>query len=128
MAKKGTTPDLAIVAQELGKLETTQGVLTAKAVLKVAQDRDNPLHEYFEWDDTEAAEKYRLSQAENLIRRVKIEVTIDETKVRVVRYVSVQPPAGEYRVVRKLTKKHIAGVMVQEMNRKIGRASCRERV
>lgn len=44
------------------------------AVLKRAEDTESALHAYFEWDNDAAAQAYRLSQATDLIRRVKVKV------------------------------------------------------
>jgi hypothetical protein len=46
--------------------------LTAENLLAEASKVDNPLHELFEWDDTEAANQYRLFQARVLINEVKV--------------------------------------------------------
>lgn len=54
------------------------GSLTPQIVLTAARPVDSVLHQYFEWDDSAAAEKYRLAQAGNLIRRVKIKVETSE--------------------------------------------------
>lgn len=48
------------------------GVLTPEAVLDFARPDDSPLHSYFEWDDSVAAEKYRYRQAQGLITKVKV--------------------------------------------------------
>lgn len=50
-----------------------RGQLTAALVVEEASSPDHPLHHRFEWDDTEAARRYRLSQAEELIRLVRVE-------------------------------------------------------
>lgn len=52
-----------------------QGQLTGEAVVAVAAPQDHPLHHYFEWDDAKAGHKYRVHQAERLIRSIKIETT-----------------------------------------------------
>jgi hypothetical protein len=44
----------------------------SSALVAVARDPRNPLHRRFEWDDTIASEKYRLGQAEDLIRQVNV--------------------------------------------------------
>ena len=49
-----------------------RGRLTASILLEEARDSGHPLHTRFEWDDSVAAERYRLEQAGELIRRVKI--------------------------------------------------------
>lgn len=46
------------------------GLLTPKQVVTDARDRRSPLHSYFEWNNTKAAELYRLEQARRLIRSV----------------------------------------------------------
>lgn len=46
------------------------GVLTAEAVVEVARNPAHMFHGYFTWDDTEAAQKWRLQQGRQLIARV----------------------------------------------------------
>lgn len=80
----GVTVD---VAQRLRTLYVTAGNSLREAdVLADARDEASPLHGYFEWDDTAAAEAHRLSQASALIRRVKVQVITqpdtDPIKVR----------------------------------------------
>lgn len=52
--------------------------LTASNVLEVAKKPSSPLHPYFVWDDTDAAHRYRLYQANQLIREFTIRVTKPE--------------------------------------------------
>lgn len=47
-----------------------RGELTPEDVLQDARNHNSPLHTYFEWDDSSAAEQFRLSQARKLIRSV----------------------------------------------------------
>lgn len=63
------------------------GRLMPADVVEAARDTDSPLHSSFEWDDTEAAQKYRLNQARSLIRTVKLMVTVREVPVSVPYYV-----------------------------------------
>ena len=46
------------------------GILKAEAVVESASDITSPLHDQFQWDDTKAAEEWRLQQARQLIRTV----------------------------------------------------------
>lgn len=63
------------VASELRRVYLeTEGHRFASAILAVAADAGSPLHGYFEWDNTTAAEAHRLAQAESLIRRVQVRV------------------------------------------------------
>lgn len=41
---------------------------TPEQVVEIAKDENTHLHGLFEWDDTEAARKYRISQAQTIIR------------------------------------------------------------
>ena len=44
------------------------GVLRPRDVVDTARDKKSPLHDYFTWDDSHAAELYRLEQARVIIR------------------------------------------------------------
>lgn len=63
-------------AQTVGELfesMSQKGIeVTPKSVLEEGRNTDSPIHGEFEWDDTAAAEKYRLEQATQLIRHVRI--------------------------------------------------------
>lgn len=48
----------------------TNGLLTPEHVVEDARSVRSPLHNAFEWNDTVAAEKYRLDQASYLIRAI----------------------------------------------------------
>ena len=57
---------------ELSTIRAAHGKLTPQFVLDDARDKNHPLHTRFEWDDTAAAEAYRLVQAHALITSVKV--------------------------------------------------------
>lgn len=46
--------------------------LTPSLVVDAARDEAHPLHARFEWDNAIAGEKYRLDQARDLIRSVRV--------------------------------------------------------
>lgn len=50
--------------------EKFKGELTPADVIADAKSHNSPLHSFFEWSDTKAAEQYRLQQARGLIRAV----------------------------------------------------------
>lgn len=52
----------------LGAIRAKRGVLTQEIVVEEASDPTHPLHHRFTWDDTEAAHKWRLHEAGNLLR------------------------------------------------------------
>lgn len=70
------------VNEALLEIRNERGELTPDAVVEVAKDPDSPLHKYFEWSDSGAAHKYRVYQARNLIKRVRVDVNITKTEVR----------------------------------------------
>lgn len=47
--------------------------LTPQLVVNSAADPASPLHDYFQWSDAKAADQYRLWQARQLIKSIKIE-------------------------------------------------------
>lgn len=59
------------IANELKRLADAHGGnLQPKTVVDSARDDESPLHGSFNWDDTSAAEQWRLQQARQLIRAV----------------------------------------------------------
>lgn len=56
------------------------GKLDAEDVVEAARDPLSPLHSHFEWDDSVAAHQFRLTQARQMIRVVRIETGSDEIK------------------------------------------------
>lgn len=57
------------ILKELERIRIQNGgVLRPKDVVEAARDPDNILHPRFEWNNTKAAEQYRLLQARQLIR------------------------------------------------------------
>lgn len=61
------------IEKELRALHSRDGVLTCEAVLDAARPKNSPLHDYFTWDNSRAAERYRLIEAGRLIATVRIE-------------------------------------------------------
>lgn len=63
----------------------TAGVLLTEELVRVSASPDSPTHRRFEWEDTVAAHKFRLSQAREIIQAVvyKIEGRDVEPPTRV---------------------------------------------
>lgn len=59
------------VIQEILEVEKEDG-LTAESLLEKAKAKESSLHDLFDWNNTEAGEKWRLHQARVLINEVKI--------------------------------------------------------
>jgi len=68
-------------ASELGSLVESlalAGNATPQALLDAARDPASPAHKWFEWDDTKAAEQYRLVQARYYLRSITVEYTTEQ--------------------------------------------------
>jgi hypothetical protein len=87
----------------LEAIAARDGTLKPATVVEEARDPESPLHRHFNWDDTEAAQSYRLIQAGVLIRRIKVMVAPRDggVPVRVRALVSLESDRGHdgYRSV-----------------------------
>jgi hypothetical protein len=86
------------VRSELLAINEAHGVLTPELVVTRGRDPSSPLHAFFEWDDVQASEKFRLVQAGALIRRVKLTLIRASTETKVVTVHTTRAfvaPAGE---------------------------------
>lgn len=68
----------ATVGAVLTKIEKKQGAVTSEAFLDYSRNEDSETHNMFEWDDTIAAEKFRLSQARWIINQIEVEIVYDK--------------------------------------------------
>jgi len=100
--------DAQKVGERLEWLEKRHnGLLSAEAVLNDAKKKTSPLNKAFEWDDTEAAQQYRLEQARALMRMITVEIRQVKTKTH--------KPVRAYVNVRRADDKGYAPV-AQVMN------------
>jgi hypothetical protein len=81
------------VGKHLRVLEKRYGALTPELIVEEARPADSPLHRYFEWDDTAAAEAYRREQARGLLRAVVMESPA-EPGVHIRAFVNIQGQEG----------------------------------
>jgi len=61
------------VINVLEKISARDGIITTRSVLDEARKESSPIHKYFEWDDSVAAESWRRQQARKLIKSVRVE-------------------------------------------------------
>jgi hypothetical protein len=91
-----TTAQKTTASDAIRALAEKHGKITAELVLKSAEKKSSPLHSHFDWDDSSAARRYRLVQAGELIRRIKVEYIVSETNtVRVRAFHNVSDQAEE---------------------------------
>ena len=95
--------DAQVVGDMCEELSNTIG-LTPKTLLDANRDVDTPLHDYFEWRDDVAAEKYREEQARYVIRSIVV-IPDDVEKPEVRAYCSVLVDSKpEYKHVDTVVK------------------------
>ena len=63
-----------IAGEEFERIENKYGELSPQKVLDESRSENAVLHSCFEWNNDVAAEKYRLSQAHDLIRHITVKV------------------------------------------------------
>lgn len=92
------------ILQALSELEDEHGgELQPQDVVDAARDVESPLHSQFEWDDTEAGEKWRRHQARQLIRAVvHMQPAKDGSLVPVRVYASLTPDRVERNGYRRI--------------------------
>ncbi len=104
------------------------GSILAQDVVDAARPEGSPLHSHFTWDDSIAADAYRVEQARRLIRSYKVHVVSDKASGKerdllvrgfvAGRSVRRGGPSGTYLPSGSLTPKEQA-VLVLRMKREI---------
>lgn len=75
-------PSQKVIQEEVMRLvNQNDGVVTPEEIVEVARNPKHPLHDAFEWDDSIAAEKWRLDQARVLIRTVQVVITVRDIEI-----------------------------------------------
>ena len=106
------------VVEELKRIANEHsGLLQPAIVVQEARPSNSPLHSHFEWDDSQAAEKFRIQQARQLINIV-VE-TVPGLKEPVPVFVSLTPDrardGGGYRLLTTvLTDKMSKELLLQD--------------
>lgn len=88
---------------EAVRLKHPQGLLHEEDILREAQKASSPLHKQFTWEDTDAARKWRLQEARELIMRVTYLVPTNQEEPTTLRYyaslASDRIAGGGYRAI-----------------------------
>lgn len=107
---------------QLTYIYRSHGELTPEILVDEARPSDHPLHTRFEWDDSVAAERFRHSQAADIIRSVRV-IYSEEPEVKSVRgFISVQRPseANEHRRAYQ----PVEDAMSSDLTRRLVLAEC----
>ena len=76
LTKQYLKRDIEKITNELTQISQKDG-LTAENVVNNAKNKASPLHRFFEWDNSIAAQEWRLQQARVLINVIKVKIMID---------------------------------------------------
>lgn len=84
------------VGRVLEGIEKKRGCVTAQDFLDYSRSETAETHSMFEWDDTVAAEKYRLGQSSKIINQIEVKVVRepdDGKELTISAFVNVSPKA-----------------------------------
>ena len=109
----------AAIAAALEALRDYDGLLHTDAVVEAARDPDSILHNHFTWDDSEAADKYRIEEARDLITSVKVSIRLGPTLIRAVCYVPTIAQISAYRRLDEVLphSPDARGIILAELSR-----------
>ena len=68
--------DAQTAGEEIERIYNRDGFVDPAVLVMESKEESAPLHKCFEWNDTEAAKKYRITQAKEIVRSI---VTVHET-------------------------------------------------
>jgi len=106
------------VGKYFEKLHEEYGEISPEIIVEKARDKNNLLHNYFEWDDTKAAHKYRLEQAKEIIRCLVVQNDGGE-KIRAVVSVSINyNEKRSYQPLKLVLNNDYAKTMLLEQARR----------
>ena len=89
-----------VVGETFEQIERRDGVLTKEAFLEASRPENSPTHKCFEWDDSVAAEKYRLTQSRMIINSIAVTITKangEEQKAPAFVNVEIKTDSGKYK-------------------------------
>lgn len=109
------------IVKALRKLEEKKGMLTPYDVVKEARDKKSALHNSFEWDDTEAGQKYRLMQARIMLTTVKVEFGGEKRELYYNTTVEIEnvPVRGYFSIERVMSEKALHQSVLREAIREL---------
>lgn len=92
-------PAATTVARSIRAVWDRHGRLTGELLVAEAARKSHPLHDRFEWDDRIAGHRYRVAQAERLIRSVEVllEDPAESRAVNVREWIAVDRDGSGYR-------------------------------
>jgi hypothetical protein len=81
--------------------EKNGGMIRAIDVVEDAKNPRSPFHEAFEWDNEEAAHKWRLHKARTLINSIELMVRVDGSEKAYSAYLNMSLPVEDGKTIRR---------------------------
>lgn len=85
----------------LEKIDKESDGIKPEMVVEKAKDKSSPLHDYFQWDDSIAGERWRIHQARSLINKLDIIIQYEGEEKAVPAFISIV-----VKVTEKETRKY----------------------
>ena len=87
--------DPQVIGEEIDRIRAeNDGNITSQIFQDASRDKDAPCHQHFEWNQDEAANKYRNIQAGEIIRSISVVRWTEEGEKSTVRAFSSVPAPG----------------------------------
>lgn len=86
--------DIDLAIQEMERIETLYGSLTPQNILDASRPKNALFHTLFQWDDTQAAEQYRLQQARTILNNIEVTVISDGQPKQLAVYEVIKQPSS----------------------------------
>lgn len=81
-AKAGSTfidKDAVLISNFFGK-HFSDGFIRPERIVELATPKNSPIHKFFTWEDSEAATKWRLREAQSMIQCLVVDIDGNETR------------------------------------------------
>lgn len=97
-----------LVAEEIMSIDSGINGITKQQIVDKARDEDTELHKCFEWNDSVAAERYRLVQAGSVlhhivIKRIEEQIEQNMPEIRFFHKTDLKPDSG-YKPISYIVK------------------------
>jgi hypothetical protein len=97
--------DIDLAIQEMERIETLYGSLTPQNILDASRPQNALFNSLFQWDDTIAAEHYRLQQARTILNNIEVTVIGDGKPINISVYEVIKQPSipGVYKSINSMS-------------------------
>lgn len=103
--------DVNLVVEEIKGVAEANGEVTPKLIVERSKKKDSALHDYFDWNNKSAGEKWRLLQASRLIGAIEVRVVKDEGSKIVRAYEVISRHERKYMPFDELSEKQESNVL-----------------